>query len=85
VLFMDEYFTYRMFYKDWELTCNCNPKYLTNRLQFAAETEAAYISTESGVLFSSKYAELMHNFPVRFISQGAFGNSFTRYRVKHTE
>jgi len=85
VLFMDEYFTYRMFYKDWELACNCNPKSLTNRLQFAAETDAAYISTESGVLFSSKYAELMHNFPVSFTSQGAFGNSFIRYRVQHTE
>lgn len=83
VLFMDEYFTYRVFYKDWELACNCNPKPLTNRLKFAAETDAVYISTPPGVSFSSKYTHLMYNSSVFFYPKGKFGNELTKYQVAY--
>ncbi|MCF8463383.1 MAG: hypothetical protein K9G41_00975 [Flavobacteriales bacterium] len=82
VLFMDEYFTYKTFYETWRATCNCNPASITDRLEFAAITKAAYISTESGVHFSSKYAHLMHKFPVKFIPKSNFGNALTRYQVQ---
>ncbi len=81
VLFMDEYFTYRPFFEDWEEHCRCQSRSLANRLQFAAQQNAIYVSTDEGTKFTSRYAQLMHGTDFSFEDIGQFGQVLRKYRI----